>query len=124
MFTYNLHCVKSISIRSYSGPCFPAFKLNTEKYSLFLHIQFERRKIRTKKTWHAVTFYPVLGEFVLHFYRSSKVELVAELRLYFVKIAAYIDTLITLAYLFDIIKNVWKCVKHLVNLGFVVLSEI
>ena len=43
----------------------------------------------------------------------------AELRLDYVKIAAYID-LIT-AYSFDIcFKNVWKCFKPLVNLGFVV----
>ena len=36
----------------------------------------------------------------------------AELRLHYVTIAAYIDDLITLAYSFDICsKNVWKCVK-------------
>ena len=26
------HCVKSVLIRSYSGPYFPAFGLNTERY--------------------------------------------------------------------------------------------
>ena len=30
----NIHCVKSVRIRSYSGPHFPAFGLNTEKYSV------------------------------------------------------------------------------------------
>ena len=30
-----LHCVKSVSIRSYSGPDFPAFGLNTERYGVF-----------------------------------------------------------------------------------------
>ena len=47
-----------------------------------------------------------------------------ELRLDYVKIAAYIDDLITLAYSFDVyFKNVWKCVKLLGNLGFVVHLE-
>ena len=55
----------------------------------------------------------------------------AELRLDNVKIAAYIDELITLAYLFDIcFKNVWICVKNqslfhlkkLNTLGFIINS--
>ena len=29
--TRNIHCVKSVRIRSYSGPCFPAFGLNTDQ---------------------------------------------------------------------------------------------
>ena len=29
------HCVKSVRIRSYSGPHFPAFGLNTEYLSVF-----------------------------------------------------------------------------------------
>ena len=50
--------------------------------------------------------------------------LLAKLRLDYVKIAAYIDDLITLAYLFDIcFKNVCKCVKPLGNLGFLVHPE-
>ena len=32
------HCVKSVRIRSYSGPCFPAFGLSTERYGVSLHI--------------------------------------------------------------------------------------
>ena len=48
----------------------------------------------------------------------------AELRLDYVKFAAYIDDLITLAYSFDTcFKNVWKCVRLLGNLGFVVHPE-
>ena len=31
------HCVKSVCIRSYSGSHFPAFGLNTEKYSVSSH---------------------------------------------------------------------------------------
>ena len=33
-----IHCVKSVRIRIYSGPHFPAFGLNTERYSVFLRI--------------------------------------------------------------------------------------
>ena len=48
----------------------------------------------------------------------------AELRLDYIKSTAYIDDFITLAYSFDIyFKNVWKCVKLLGNLGFVVHRE-
>ena len=31
------HCVKSVRIRSYSGPHFPAFGLNTERYGISPH---------------------------------------------------------------------------------------
>ena len=44
----NHYCVKSVCIRSYSGPYFPAFGLNTEKYRVALRIQCECEKIRTK----------------------------------------------------------------------------
>ena len=33
----------------FSGPYFPAFRLNTERYELSLRIQSECRKIRTRK---------------------------------------------------------------------------
>ena len=44
------HCVKSIFIRSFSGPYFPTFPPNTEGYSVSLRIQSECGKIRTTKT--------------------------------------------------------------------------
>ena len=53
-------CVKSVRIRSYSGPHFPAFGLNTERYSLSLRIQSECEKMRTKITPNTHTFYAVL----------------------------------------------------------------
>ena len=43
------HCVKSVRIRSFSGPYFPAFELNTERYFVSLSIQSECGKIRTRK---------------------------------------------------------------------------
>ena len=53
----NIHCVKSVRIRSYSGPHFLAFGLNTERYSLSLRIQSECRKIRIRITPNTDTFH-------------------------------------------------------------------
>ena len=47
--------MKSVHIRSYSGPYFPAFGLNTERYSV------EMRKMRTRITPNTGTFYVVHG---------------------------------------------------------------
>ena len=55
-----LYCVKSVRIRSFSGPYFLAFGLNTERYSVSLRIQFECKKIRTRKILNTDTFYRVL----------------------------------------------------------------
>ena len=44
-----LHCLKSIQIRIFSGPYFTVFELNTEICSVNLHIPSEYRKIRTRK---------------------------------------------------------------------------
>ena len=49
VFGFDIHCVKSACIRSYSDPYFPEFGLNTERYSVSLSIQFECGKIRTRK---------------------------------------------------------------------------
>ena len=48
--------VKSVRIWSYSGPYFPAFGLNTERYSISLRIQSECEKIRTRITPNTDTF--------------------------------------------------------------------
>ena len=52
--------MKSVGIRSYSGPYFPAFILNTEIYSVSLHIQSECGKIGTRITPNTDTFYAVV----------------------------------------------------------------
>ena len=44
-----LHCVKKVRIRRYSGPHFPSFWLNTERYGISLRIQSECGKIRARK---------------------------------------------------------------------------
>ena len=51
--------VKSVPIRSFSGPCFPVFGLDTKIYVVNLRIQSEWRKKRTRKTPYLDTFYPV-----------------------------------------------------------------
>ena len=59
-FSFNVDCVKNARIRSYSGPHFPVFGLNTEKYSVSLHIQSESRKMRTRITPNTSSFYAVV----------------------------------------------------------------
>ena len=54
-----IHCVRSVRIWSFSGPYFPAFRLNTEIW-IFLRTQAECRKIRTRKTPNMDTFHAVV----------------------------------------------------------------
>ena len=58
-FWKRAHYVKSVLIWSYSGPHLPAFGLNTERYGVFLCIQSECGKIRTRITLNKETFYAV-----------------------------------------------------------------
>ena len=55
----NNHYVKSGCVRSYSGQYFRAFGQNTERYFIFLRIQSECRKIRTRITPNTDNFYAV-----------------------------------------------------------------
>ena len=54
------HSVKGVRIRSYSGPYFPVFGVNTERYSVSLLIQSECGKTQTRVTPITHTFYAVL----------------------------------------------------------------
>ena len=56
----NVYCVKSVRILSYSGSYFPAFRLNTEKYSVSLCIQSKCGKMRTRIIPNTDTFYAVV----------------------------------------------------------------
>ena len=58
-FISTTHWVKSGHIQSYSGPHFPVFGLNTERYSVSLPIQFECEKTWTRITPNTDTFYAV-----------------------------------------------------------------
>ena len=52
--------MKSVQIRSFSGPYFPVLELNTEIYSINHIIQSEYGKIRTRKTPYLNTFHAVI----------------------------------------------------------------
>ena len=60
IFPFIIHCVKSVHIRSFSGPYFPAFGLNKDRFSASLRIQFKCEKIRTIKTPNTDTLYAVI----------------------------------------------------------------
>ena len=70
-FTLNgqKHSMKSVYIWSYSGLHFPAFGLNTERYLVFLRVQSEYWKMRTRITLNTDTFNAVklLGSCVLQY---------------------------------------------------------
>ena len=53
------HCVKSVCIMTFSGPYFPAFGLNTERYVISLRIQSECRGIQTRETPNTDAFHAV-----------------------------------------------------------------
>ena len=53
------HCVKSVHIRSFSGPYFPVFGLNTRRTTVSLRSQSECEKIRVSKTPNKETFHAV-----------------------------------------------------------------
>ena len=57
VFLPDFHCANSSRIRSYSVPYFPKFGLNTERYFVYLRIQSECGKIRTRITPNTDTLY-------------------------------------------------------------------
>ena len=59
LVSFTFHCVKSVSIRTFCGLYFPAFRLTTKIYSSNLCIQSRCGKIRTRKTKNMDTFYAV-----------------------------------------------------------------
>ena len=70
-----MHCVKKVRIRSDSGLHFPAFGLDTERYSVYsasLRIQSECGKIRTRITPSTDTFYAVSNKSVHLQYISTQ----------------------------------------------------
>ena len=67
------NCMESVHIRSFSGQYFPAFRLNTERYSVSLHIQSRCNKIRTRKTPNTDVFLTVYTPWKRLKTRGSKV---------------------------------------------------
>ena len=66
----NVLCVKSVRIRSYFGPNFPAFGLNTERYPVSFRIQSEYGNIRNRITQNTDTFYAVVHDHIVAFFLS------------------------------------------------------
>ena len=68
------HCVKSVRIWSYSGPHFPEFGLNTERYSLRNVIwkrQESQRLARYRlRTWIRKTFFDSLADVYCNLYKT------------------------------------------------------
>ena len=63
------HCVKSVRIRSYSGPHFPVFGLYTERYSISLRIQSKCGQMRTRITPNKDTSssnFCLIGDIIFH----------------------------------------------------------
>ena len=61
-----IHSVKSVRIWGYSGLHFPAFGLNTKRYSVSLRIQSECGKTRTRITPNTDNFYAVITNHLLN----------------------------------------------------------
>ena len=59
VFCEKSHCVKSVLIRSFSGPYFSAFGLNMERHGVSFRIQSEFGKVRTRNTPNINTFHSV-----------------------------------------------------------------
>ena len=104
-FIYSyFHCIRSVCIRSFSGPYFLAFELNTQRYSLCLRIQSECGKKRTIKSPNMDTFHAVLIVITLHLLppsetyselcQTSKAELFAKIVNYFNHLTIYFQTLL------------------------------
>ena len=58
-YNFTLRYVKNVHIRSYSGPHFPIFGLNTERYGLSLRIHSKCRIMRTRITPNEDIFHAV-----------------------------------------------------------------
>ena len=54
------HCVKSVPFRSYSGPYFPAFGLNTKRYSARILLSYQSKK----KNHYVMTRESNIGSFL------------------------------------------------------------
>ena len=68
----NIHSAKSVRIRSCSGPYFPAFGLNSERYFVSLRIQSKCGKMRTRITSNRDTLHAVI---IINWKNNTKMKL-------------------------------------------------
>ena len=66
-------CLKIARTESFSGPLSSTFGLNKERYTVFLRIQSECGKIRTRKTQNTDNFHGVLDLFTINWHRNLKI---------------------------------------------------
>ena len=67
-----MYCVKNVRIWRYSGPYFPAFGLNTERYEVSLRNQSQCGKIRTRITPNTETFHAVMGKTMVQMIKGAR----------------------------------------------------
>ena len=65
LFIAPYHCLKSVRIWCFSGPYFPPFWLNTERYGASLRIQSGHGKIGTRITPNTDTFCRLFTQCIL-----------------------------------------------------------
>ena len=92
------HCIKSACIRSHSGPHFLPFGLNTERYSVFLRIQSECGKIRTRIIPNTDTFH------VVFIFSDSESDTYPP--------SPIINTTIEIPYYINFSRENWQCNNH------------
>ena len=71
--TRHYHFVKIVCIRSYSGPYFPVFGLNTGRYGVSLRIQSKCGKIQTRITPNTDNFHAVYIFHLFHYSNESTI---------------------------------------------------
>ena len=85
------HYVKSVRIRSFSGPYFAAFGLNTVRYRVSLLIQSKCAKIQVRKTSNTDTFHAVHCDSRIMFMNTG------EGNWFFIFLTKFIDNFIAIA---------------------------
>ena len=110
-FANSAHFSKSqtrqqMKIIVFSGPYFPAFGLNTKRYGVFLHIQSECRKLRTRKNSVFGHFSRIGGDFILEELQKQATSKISNSSSYD-RISAYFWS----NTVFDLRKNVLTYVK-------------
>ena len=101
------HFVKGVRIRSFSGTYFPSFRLNTERYSVYIRIKSECGKIRTRKTPNRNTFHEVTIS--SHFMKSGEYYYCISGKLLLSKVIRYLESALNRGYQYPFIHdNSWS----------------
>ena len=102
------HCAKSVRIRSFSGPYFPAFRLNTDQNNSEYGYA-----VRVSRFWQFSSFSQVVKFFFRHFFPLPwKQSLILELfhTLIYIKLLCIYIKLLYVYYIY--IKLLWKAPQN------------